>query len=63
MTYLDFESILEPGNNGKRIPDEPYMNKYQKHDAYSYGYKFVFVWDKLSQPFKLKILFTILLII
>ena len=53
MTYLDFESILEPGNNGKRIPD----------DAYSYGYKFVFVWDKLSQPFKFKILFTILLII
>ena len=41
-----------PGDNGKQNPDEPYMNKYQKHIACSYGYKLVCVDDKFIKPFK-----------
>ena len=29
MIYTDFESILEPKNNGKQNPDDFYTNKYQ----------------------------------
>ena len=32
-----FESILMPEDNGKQNTDESYLNKYQKHDACSYG--------------------------
>ena len=39
MTYLDLESILLPKDNEKRSPEEPYMSKYKKHVACSYGYK------------------------
>ena len=41
MIYADFESILVPEYNGKQNPNEPYMNKYQKHIACTYGYKLV----------------------
>ena len=40
MIYADFESILVPEDNEKQNPDESYINKYQKHIAWSYGYKF-----------------------
>ena len=43
LIYADFESILVPENNGKQSPNESYLNKYQKHIAYSYGYKLVCV--------------------
>ena len=39
-------------NNGKQNLEESYTNKYQRHIAYSYGYKLVFVDDKFSKPFK-----------
>ena len=39
MTYLDLQSILLPKDNEKRSPEEPYMSKYKKHVACSYGYK------------------------
>ena len=52
MIYGDFAFILVPKNNGKQNPDESYMNKYQKHVAYSYCYKLLCV-DKFSKPFKL----------
>ena len=39
MTYLDLESILVPEDNKKQSPEEPYMSKYKKHVACSYGYK------------------------
>ena len=52
MIYADFAFILVPKNNGKQNPDESYMNKYQKHVAYSYCYKLPCV-DKFSKPFKL----------
>ena len=42
-----------PKDNGKQNPKESYRNKYQKHIAYSYGYKFVCVDDKFSKPFKI----------
>ena len=34
MIYASFESILVLEHNGKQNPEEPYMNKYQKHIAY-----------------------------
>ena len=49
VVYADFKSILVPENNGKQNAEESYTNKYQKHIACSYGYKFVCVDDK---PFK-----------
>ena len=52
MIYAGFESILVPEDNEKQNSEEPYMNKYQKHDACSYGYKLVCVDDKFSKPFK-----------
>ena len=52
ITYADFESISVPENNGKQNPEESYTSKYQKHIAFSYGYKLVCVDDKFSKPFK-----------
>ena len=43
MIYADFESILVPEANGKQNMNESYTNKYQKHVACSYGYKFYVV--------------------
>ena len=48
LIYADSESTLVPENNGKQNPDESYTNKYQKHAAYSYGYKLVCFDDKFS---------------
>ena len=39
MIYANFESILVAEDNGKQNPDQSYINKYEKHVAYSYGYK------------------------
>ena len=39
MICADFESILEPEDNGKQNPNEFYTNKYKKHAACIYGYK------------------------
>ena len=33
IIYADFESILEPEDNGKQNPNESYTSKYQKHIA------------------------------
>ena len=52
IIYAEHGSILVPWNNGKQIPEEIYANKYQKHIAYSYGYKLVCVDDKFDKPFK-----------
>ena len=52
IIYTDFESILMPEDNGKQNPKESYTNKYQKHNACSYGYKLVCVHDKFVNPFK-----------
>ena len=52
IIHTDFESILEPENNGKQNIEESYINKYQKHIACSYGYKLVHVDDNFSKPFK-----------
>ena len=41
-----------PEDNGKQNPNESYTNKYQKHVAFSYGYKLVCVDDKFSKLFK-----------
>ena len=43
---------MVPENNAKENPDESYSNKYQKHVAYSYGYKLVWVDGKFSKSFK-----------
>ena len=47
MIYADFESIILPEGNGKQNIEESYTNKYQKHVAWSYGYKLVCVDDNL----------------
>ena len=47
MIYVDFESILVPEDNKKQYTDESYTNKYKKYVACSYGYKLVYVDDKL----------------
>ena len=52
MICADFESILEPEDNGKQNPEESYTNIYKKHVACSYGYKLVCVDDNFSKPFK-----------
>ena len=52
IVYAEFENILVPGSNEKQTPEEPYMNKYQKYIACSYGYKLVCVDDNLSKSFK-----------
>ena len=53
IIYPDFETIVMPGNNGKKNPEESYTSKYQKHIACSYGFKLVYVNDKVSKPFKI----------
>ena len=52
MIYTDFESILVPESNEKQNTGESYTNIYQKHDAFSYGYKLVCIDDKFSKLFK-----------
>ena len=52
ITYAYFERILLPENNGMKNPNESYRNKYQKHIAWSYGYKLVCVDYKFSKLFK-----------
>ena len=55
MIYADFESILVPvvpGDNRKQNPNESYTNKYQKHIAFSYGYKLGCVDGKFSDSLK-----------
>ena len=52
MIYTNFETIVVPEDNGKQNLEEGYRNKYQKHFAWSYGYKLVCVDDKFSKPFK-----------
>ena len=53
IIYADFESILVPENNGKQNPNGSYTNKYQKHVAWSHGYKLICVDDKVIKSFKL----------
>ena len=52
MIYAIFENISVLKDNGKQNQEEFYMNKYQKHITWSYGYKLVFVDDKFNKPFK-----------
>ena len=52
IIYGDFESILVSENNGKQNPEDSYTNKYQEHSAFSYGYKLVYVDDKVSKTLK-----------
>ena len=53
MIYTDFQSVLVPKDNGKQNQNESYTNKYKKKKiACSYGYKWLFVHDKFSKPFK-----------
>ena len=53
IIYAGFESILVPENNGKQNPNGSYTNKYQKHIAWSHGYKLICVDDKVIKSFKL----------
>ena len=48
ITYADFESILVPENNARRV----LYKQIQKHIACSYGYKLVCADDKFSKTFK-----------
>ena len=41
-----------PEYNGQSHRERSYTNKYQKHIAFSYGYKLLCVDDKFSKPFK-----------
>ena len=52
IIYTDFELILVPEDNGQKNPKESYANEYQKHSAYSYGYKLECADDKFPKPFK-----------
>ena len=52
MIYGDFEIVLVPEDNGKQNPNESYTIKYQKHVTCCYGYKWVYVDDNFSKPFK-----------
>ena len=52
MIYTSFESITAPEDNGQQDSEESYTNEYQKHVAYSYGYKLGFVDDKFRKPVK-----------
>ena len=49
MNGADFKNVLIPEHDGKQNPKESYMNKYQKHVAFSYGYKLVCVDDKFDK--------------
>ena len=48
IIYPDFESILEPENNGKQNSEESCRNKYQRHIACGYGYKLVLIISLVS---------------
>ena len=48
MFCADFDSILVPEDNAKQSPEERYMSKFQKHGAWSYGYKLERIDDKFS---------------
>ena len=66
IIYADFQDILVPEDNGNQNTEEYYINKYQKHIAYSYGHKLVCTDDKFSKTFKTnlaKMQVTILLIV
>ena len=66
IIYADFQDILVPEDNGNQNAEEYYINKYQKHIAYSYGHKLVCTDDKFSKTFKTnlaKMQVTILLIV
>ena len=52
MICAYFERILSPEDNGKENPKECYINKYQKHVAFSCSYKLVCVDGKFSKSFK-----------
>ena len=52
MIQADFQYFIAPKDNEKQNPEEPYMNKYQKHVVCSYCYKLVCFNDKLGKPFK-----------
>ena len=52
IIYANSENVLVPGDKGEQNPEEPYKNKYQKHIACSFGYKWVYVDDKFSKSFK-----------
>ena len=52
IIYADFESVLEPEDNGKQNSEESYKSKYQKHIACIYGLKLVCADDQFSKPFK-----------
>ena len=51
MIYADFESSLAPEDNENQNPNESYMNKYQKHVAFSDGYKLLCVDDNFRKSF------------
>ena len=53
IIYAGFESILVPENNGKQNPNGSCTNKYQKHIAWSHGYKLICVDDNVIKSFKL----------
>ena len=53
-----------PEDNGKQNPNESYTIKYQKHVAFSYGYKLICVDHKFSRSLNCilaKVMSTILL--
>ena len=51
FSYTDFQSILQPEDNGNQNPNESYTSKYQKDIACSYGYELVCIDDKFSKHF------------
>ena len=55
MIYAGFESMLVSEDNVKQNLNKlssPYINKYQKHVACSYGCRLSCVDTKFSKPFK-----------
>ena len=52
MIYADSESNLIPEDNRKQNANESYSNKYQRHDACSYGCKLLCADDKFSKSLK-----------
>ena len=62
IIHADFESILVP-DNGRQNPEESYKNKYQKHICSQYQYVLMIRLVSLSKHTKVKMLFTILLIV
>ena len=50
MIYADFEGILMPESNKKKIQMKLILKNYQKHVECNFGYKLVCVDDKVSKP-------------